>query len=317
MGSRERVSKREKERRSRGRGGGRRKKTRKTLFPRFFLPFLLSFREEKQLRLLAFLFLPSKAVSSLRLPVKACVNGVVSPPSSRRRSQRARLVSLSLRFHREQKQKRNSSHLSLLSLLSPFPLAGNSSSPTTMEATVVVVDNSEWTRNGDYAPTRFQVSFVLFFLTVHRFCFFPGIDPCSPSISRSFSELSGSFFSFPHRWRRVSTFSGPREGKTELEMGPRRRGERRRETSPMAFSVFFRARSREAVVFLFLLTRHARPATSLSLSLSSLPPTTTTTTTTNRPRPMPSTSSPGPRPRRTRRTPSACSPRGGPRRACS
>ena len=26
-----------------------------------------------------------------------------------------------------------------------------------MEATVVVVDNSEWTRNGDYAPTRFQV----------------------------------------------------------------------------------------------------------------------------------------------------------------
>lgn len=27
----------------------------------------------------------------------------------------------------------------------------------TMEATVVCVDNSEWTRNGDYAPTRFQV----------------------------------------------------------------------------------------------------------------------------------------------------------------
>jgi hypothetical protein len=27
-----------------------------------------------------------------------------------------------------------------------------------MEATVVCVDNSEWTRNGDYAPTRFQVS---------------------------------------------------------------------------------------------------------------------------------------------------------------
>ncbi len=25
-----------------------------------------------------------------------------------------------------------------------------------MEATVVCVDNSEWTRNGDYAPTRFQ-----------------------------------------------------------------------------------------------------------------------------------------------------------------
>ena len=25
-----------------------------------------------------------------------------------------------------------------------------------MEATVVCIDNSEWTRNGDYAPTRFQ-----------------------------------------------------------------------------------------------------------------------------------------------------------------
>lgn len=25
-----------------------------------------------------------------------------------------------------------------------------------MEATVVCLDNSEWTRNGDYAPTRFQ-----------------------------------------------------------------------------------------------------------------------------------------------------------------
>jgi hypothetical protein len=38
-----------------------------------------------------------------------------------------------------------------------------------MEATVVVVDNSEWTRNGDYAPTRFQVrkhSFDVFFFEV-------------------------------------------------------------------------------------------------------------------------------------------------------
>lgn len=26
----------------------------------------------------------------------------------------------------------------------------------TLEATIVCVDNSEWTRNGDYAPTRFQ-----------------------------------------------------------------------------------------------------------------------------------------------------------------
>jgi hypothetical protein len=25
------------------------------------------------------------------------------------------------------------------------------------EATAVLVDNSEWTRSGDYAPTRFQV----------------------------------------------------------------------------------------------------------------------------------------------------------------
>ena len=25
-----------------------------------------------------------------------------------------------------------------------------------MEATVICVDNSEWTRNGDFAPTRFQ-----------------------------------------------------------------------------------------------------------------------------------------------------------------
>ena len=32
----------------------------------------------------------------------------------------------------------------------PFNFSG------AMEATVVCVDNSEWTRNGDYAPTRFQ-----------------------------------------------------------------------------------------------------------------------------------------------------------------
>lgn len=25
-----------------------------------------------------------------------------------------------------------------------------------MEATIVCIDNSEWTRSGDYAPTRFQ-----------------------------------------------------------------------------------------------------------------------------------------------------------------
>jgi hypothetical protein len=29
------------------------------------------------------------------------------------------------------------------------------------EATAVLVDNSEWTRSGDYAPTRFQVGMIV------------------------------------------------------------------------------------------------------------------------------------------------------------
>ncbi len=37
-------------------------------------------------------------------------------------------------------------------LVSALPLGGFAS----MEATVICVDNSEWTRNSDYAPTRFQ-----------------------------------------------------------------------------------------------------------------------------------------------------------------
>ena len=37
------------------------------------------------------------------------------------------------------------------------PSSGSAAlSVTVMEATVVCVDNSEWTRSGDYAPTRFQ-----------------------------------------------------------------------------------------------------------------------------------------------------------------
>jgi len=63
-----------------------------------------------------------------------------------------RLVSrFAFRLHRF-----HSAHLFSFFLSLPFH-AQEYPNQLAMEATVVVVDNSEWTRNGDYAPTRFQV----------------------------------------------------------------------------------------------------------------------------------------------------------------
>lgn len=121
----------------------------------------------------ALFFSRARRVSALRLSLCSLAYFFLRVQEEKR--EKARLVPLASDPSRAKKRKQHSTFS--LCLLPLFPTQESLPSRATMEATVVVVDNSEWTRNGDYAPTRFQVSF--FFESSPIDSFFHGALFCS------------------------------------------------------------------------------------------------------------------------------------------